>query len=95
MSKDKIEVSIKDISVIIEQLEQAEKEIEFERKSKNLFIDNLYKVCEMSLKQSQEIERLHSIIKEVREYIEMCNDSDLVYTDIMYKELLEILDKVD
>ena len=69
MSGDKIEVSIKDIPEIIETLKEAEKEIELERKSKNLFIDNLYKVCDMSLKQIQEIERLHSIIKEVREYV--------------------------
>ena len=72
MSKDKIEISIKDIPVIIETLKEAEKEIEFERKSKNLFIDNLYKVCDILLKQQdKEIERLQNIIKEAREYIRL------------------------
>ena len=47
----------------------------------------------------EEIERLHSIIKEVREYIKEHIRIDDEYPDYMemlleeYKELLEILDK--
>ena len=66
MSSNKIEISVKDIPEIIETLKEAEKEIEFERKSKNLFIDDLYKVCEISLKQDKEIERLNNIINELK-----------------------------
>ena len=51
---------------------------------------------EVEEKQDKEIERLHSIIKEVREYIEekkynFCDDYDLRCED--GKEILEILDK--
>lgn len=47
----------------------------------------------------EEIERLNSIIKEVKEYIEKTSDNEYSYGDyeIHYevkKELLEILDKV-
>ena len=41
-----------------------------------------------------EIERLHSIIKEVREYIEE-NDNKEPWKSLNGKELLEILDKED
>ena len=49
--------------------------------------------------REEEIEKLHSIIKEVREYIEEHIRIDDVYPDYMemrleeYKELFEILDK--
>lgn len=33
-----------------------------------------------------------NIIKEVREYIIICKNSNLVFSNIMYKELLEILE---
>lgn len=42
----------------------------------------------------QEIERLHSIIKEVREYIENMKTWDIEQEYDM-KKLLEILDKVE
>lgn len=50
--------------------------------------EDLYKVC---IIQQKEIERLHSIIKEVREYVKKENHSNWV----MYgrDEILEILDK--
>ena len=44
--------------------------------------------------KSKEIERLHSIIKEVREYIEE-NDNKEPWKSLNGKELLEILDKED
>ena len=99
MSENKIEISIKDIEEVIEELKYLEEEVDFERKSKNLFIDDLYKVCDMSLKQEKEIERLHSIIKEVREYIEN-NKSGFqnnLLSDVEFNAnyILEILDKVD
>lgn len=43
------------------------------------------------MKQEEEIERLHSIIKEVREYIE--DLYDVRFTDKDKRKILEILDK--
>ena len=43
---------------------------------------------------TEEIERLHSIIKEVREYIINIPDDEFVESE-HFTELLEILDKVD
>lgn len=70
-------------------------------------LSEIDKVQEVLSKQNQEIERLHSIIKEVREHIEEKielytvdltekNKNKLSYTApirAVYKELLEILDK--
>ena len=43
---------------------------------------------------NKEIERLHSIIKEVREYITTIKDEDIQYTIGWIKQdILEILDK--
>ena len=44
------------------------------------------------VEQDKEIERLHSIIKEVREYIELQNNYGI--GNIVKNELLKILDKV-
>jgi serine protease inhibitor len=57
----------KDLSKEIERLnniiEEQDKELELEKKSRQLLTDDLANVCEMSLKKD-------NIIKEVREYIE-------------------------
>ena len=68
VSKDKIEVNMNvyDIPILVEALEEANKEIE----------------------------RLHSIIKEVREYIEHAQNygkEKVIYVN--GKDILEILDK--
>ena len=98
MSANKIEISVKDIPEIIEQLKDLEKELEFERKSKNLFIDDLYKVCEMSLKLQTQLQQKENIIKEVREYIKKtkfkyCDDELCYMIENHYENILEILDK--
>ena len=91
MSENKIEISVKDIPEIIEQLKDLEKELEFERKSKNLFIDDLYKVCEMSLKLQDQLQQKENIIKEVREYINESEDYFYNYPLVSREHLLEIL----
>lgn len=50
-----------------------------------------HRIEEETEQYKQEIERLHSIIKEVREYIEVLNEYGIGKT--AKKELLEILDK--
>ena len=55
------------------------------------FIEMKIKYDEEYFKKDKEIERLHSIIKEVREYIETLNEYGIVKK--AKKELLEILDK--
>lgn len=99
MNNDKIELSIKDIPEIIEQLKEAEKEIEFERKSKNLFIDDLYKVCEISLKQDKEIEKLGNELQvqiedntRLNEYIEE-QDKKLQQKENIIKEVREYIEE--
>ena len=51
-------------------------------------------VDKMLKEQDKEIERLKSIIKEVREYIKNIPDDEFVESE-HFTELLEILDKVD
>ena len=48
---------------------------------------------EVEEEKDKEIERLHSIIKEVREYINKIPTQPVIR--VFKKELLEILDKVD
>ena len=62
--------------------------------SEKLKIDNYEKAIKEILRQNKEIERLNSIIKEVREYIEKM---EKLHFDYSYEkqELLEILDGVD
>ena len=95
MSENKIEISVKDIPEIVEQLKYLEEELKFERKSKNLFIDDLYKVCEISLKLENQLQQKENIIKEVREYIEPIVELDngIMLKGKMLKPVLEILDK--
>lgn len=50
------------------------------------------KTLELIKQQDKEIERLHSIIKEVREYVEK-NSNKEPWKSLNEKELLEILDK--
>jgi len=75
---------------------------EEEGKLSHWFDDENYKIlCEERVEQLKEIERLHSIIKEVREYVEektcelnSCfSDGDWHCTTV--KKLLKILDKED
>ena len=70
-------------------------EDEFDKSMKNIKEQLIYRIK----RQEQEIERLHSIIKEVREYIEE-NKSGFynnLLSDVEFNvnELLEILDKVE
>ena len=60
--------------------------------SEKLKIDNYEKAIKEILRQNKEIERLNSIIKEVREYIEKM---EKLHFDYSYEkqELLEILEK--
>ena len=66
-----------------------------------LTIDDAKLILNLKEKQIKKIEKLHSIIKEVREYIkrkDICidtrkTDGSMDYVDLE-KELLEILDKV-
>ena len=58
-------------------------------------------MCEANIELNLEIERLHSIIKEVRELLQKANiyrnydddEDDTWYTDLNIDEALEILDK--
>ena len=55
----------------------------------------LKELTALYMKQEEEIERLHSIIKEVREYIEEVQVYDYEFREyvVQVKELLEILEK--
>ena len=58
-------------------------------------IENIIDLNDELLEKDQEIERLHSIIKEVREYITSRARKAGVELMPREKELLEILDKVE
>ena len=68
-------------------------EIDLDKISKN-------ELATILIKKDKEIERLHSIIKEVREYMNK-HEIEEVYLDCKlyetqaYKDILELLDKVD
>ena len=91
----KLEYEVERLNNIIEE---QDKELELERKSRQLFIDNLANVCEMSLKKD-------NIIKEVREELKKIDsatyqgDTDkkayYKYEQTRIQKLLEILDKAD
>ena len=65
----------------------------------NIEIERLEKALEKAIetneRQTNKIERLHSIIEEVREYIEPLVelDNDIMLKGKMLKPVLEILDK--
>ena len=77
------------------EIERLEKELEKYENPEDMTL--MYMWCDEKAKD--EIKRLHSIIKEVREYIEETptDDDTSIYgiKDIRKRELLEILDKVD
>ena len=59
-----------------------------------------YDLCNEKIEMQGEIERLHSIIKEVREYINNnidggCGDPFYEGIDFAVSKVLQILDKVD
>lgn len=58
-----LQVQIEDNTRLNEYIEEQDKELELERRSRQLLIDDLANVCEMSLKKD-------NIIKEAIEYIE-------------------------
>jgi len=62
-------------------------------------INSFIELGDKVIEQEEEIERLHSIIKEVREYIETHLDNtfktEFDYITTNPQELLEILDKVN
>ena len=97
MSKDKIEVNMNvyDIPILVEALEEANKEIER--------LKGALQTHEILLQSNtKEIERLHSIIKEVREYIENNTRTGRVNKDKKYfklpnqaTDILEIIDKIN
>lgn len=90
--------------VEIEKYYNGEIHVDFEKIFEWKNSEDLYKIC---IKQQQEIKRLHSIIKEVREYIENNSlyeqDYDYDYEENMVeyppsdeqakKDILKILDK--
>lgn len=90
MSKDKIEVNMNvyDIPILVEALEEANKEIE---RLKN--INEEHRILNGELRK--ELQEKESIIKEVREYITYWhyrNDFRInSFTTNVKKELLEIL----
>ena len=53
-------------------------------------IEELKKINEQHRKINGE---LRDTINKAREYIKKCNDNDIIFSSIFYKELLEILDK--
>ena len=59
---------------------------------KEEMIKGLYDLSKNIIEKDKEIERLHTIIKEVREYIEN-NTDNTNFLEVPSKELLEILDK--
>lgn len=76
--------------MIIGDIETTEK-VEYED-----LLKNYYEKMEIIEEQDKEIEKLHSIIKEVREYIkehQCCDGKINVMTKTEFERLLEILDK--
>ena len=73
--------------MIIGDIETTEK-VEYED-----LLKNYYEKMEIIEEQDKEIERLHSIIKEVREYIEHNIVDYITNYDDLREKLLEILDK--
>ena len=107
MSKDKIEVNMNvyDIPILVEALEEANKEIERLKELCDKYEEEHNTTFETWQKDIKENKLLHSIIKEVREYIAHYVDNeyrngrdDELYLELNekeLKELLEILDKVE
>ena len=78
------QIQIEDNVRLNEYIEELEKELELERKSRQLLTDDLANVCKISLKKE-------NIIKEVREYIE--NLKTYPYLEKYYvKDILEIIE---
>ena len=93
----------KEIERLNSIIKEQDKELELERKSRQLLTDDLANVCKISLKKD-------NIIKEVREYIETINKNrkglsvieyhnkfcelyDYYESGIIMQDILEILDK--
>ena len=70
-----------------------------DEKNENQWSYDLNELGKYITKNEQEIERLHSIIKEVREYIEskVMSSNEIIdgLKKFEVKEILQILDKVD
>lgn len=95
MSKDKIEVNMNvyDIPILVEALEEANKEIERLKngcKELEQQIDDLYKL-ETTL--TNENERLNNIIGEAIEYIEENSDDMHTYISQVLTDILKGSDK--
>lgn len=75
-------------TIIVNHKEEEEKTIHW------LDDENYKKLCQERAEQLKEIDRLHSIIKEVREYIEE-NEKEYGSLEDNEKIILEILDKED
>ena len=81
---NELQIQIEDNVRLNEYIEELEKELELERKSRQLLTDDLANVCKISLKKE-------NIIKEVREYIE--NLKTYPYLEKYYvKDILEIIE---
>ena len=88
------------IKVYEEEIERLNNIINELENEKDRLGSLFYERNEENIKMDLEIERLHSIIKEVREYIEKtkfkyCDDELCYMIDNHYNNILEILDKVD
>lgn len=81
-----IQVVLKEIERLHSIIKEQNKELELERKSRQLLTDDLANVCEISLKKE-------NIIKEVREYINKIPTQPVIR--VFKKELLELLDKAN
>ena len=75
--------------ILGQEVERLAKEVERLEKVNQMLLNSM--VTEAHTKETKEIERLYSIIKEVREYIETLNEYGIGKN--AKKELLEILDK--
>ena len=88
-----LKLSISDYMKVTKEISDLEMEIDRLTENNLSMQGEMARTWKKAEEKDKEIERLNSIIKEVREYIEK-NTDNTNFLEVPSKELLEILDKV-